>query len=395
MKYYIIYKEEYPWDVRVEKIARSLLVRGHNVTILARNLRQEEATAEMGTLRIHRLPNTAKFPKIIQIMVNLALFFNPFWLYGIYKSTYRREKSVIIVRDLPLMLAGVLIAKMKNKALVFDMAECYPEMYASMRDYPDRFLLANFLKNQYIAALYEKQVCKLVDHIFVVVEESKRRLEAKGIPSNKITIVSNTPMIFEDKKQTKKHCGCFLRIIYVGFLTRIRGIDILIKSVHKYINKYESKEIHVDIIGEGSIKKELSSLVNELKLGSVVTLHGWLGKQEVDRLMSNANVGALTYRVCRHWNNTIPNKIFDYMKSGLPVLATEVVPIERILHETNSGLICRDQDIEDIAAKLIELRNPEIRERLGNNGIKAVKEKFNWNVDSQRMVVALEQLRNG
>jgi glycosyltransferase involved in cell wall biosynthesis len=124
----------------------------------------------------------------------------------------------------------------------------------------------------------------------------------------------------------------------------------------------------------------------------VVNIHGWLEKDEVERLMSQANVGALTYRVCRHWNNTIPNKIFDYMRAGLPVIATEVIPIKRILQDTGAGLICRDQDVDDIALKLLELRDPHKREILGNNGVKAVLDKYNWKSDCSRMIQALERM---
>lgn len=101
--------------------------------------------------------------------------------------------------------------------------------------------------------------------------------------------------------------------------------------------------------------------------------------------MANANVGALTYRVCGHWNHTIPNKIFDYMLAGLPVLTTEVLPIQRIINETNCGVVCRDLDPVDIADKLEYLRDSGIRQNLGENGYKAVLEKYNWKSDKAKL----------
>ena len=55
-------------------------------------------------------------------------------------------------------------------------------------------------------------------------------------------------------------------------------------------------------------------------------------------------------------------------------------------------MICRDQDVDDIALKLLELRDSHTREILGNNGVKAVLEKYNWQSDRSRMIQALERM---
>uniref|UniRef100_UPI003A959995 glycosyltransferase n=1 Tax=Marinobacter sp. TaxID=50741 RepID=UPI003A959995 len=132
--------------------------------------------------------------------------------------------------------------------------------------------------------------------------------------------------------------------------------------------------------------------IKHLNLQESVTLDGWLEHHQVDELMTQANVGALTYRVCPHWNHTIPNKIFDYMLAGLPVLATEVKPIKRIINETESGLVCKDLDIKDIAQKLQMLRSPGLRATLGKNGINAVKSKYNWSNDEKRLHAVIDSL---
>merc|ERR1712146_270238 len=129
-----------------------------------------------------------------------------------------------------------------------------------------------------------------------------------------------------------------------------------------------AEAIRIDIIGKGAQKEELRALSKELGISESVKIHGWLDHNEVDKLMGQANVGALTYRVCGHWNHTIPNKIFDYMLAGLPVLATEVIPIARILRETDSGLVCKDLDPIDISEKMAVLRDARARTIMGRNG---------------------------
>ena len=80
------------------------------------------------------------------------------------------------------------------------------------------------------------------------------------------------------------------------------------------------------------------------------------------------------------------------MLSGLPVLATEVIPIKRIIDETQCGVVCQDLDPADIAAKLEYLRTPEIRESLGTNGYRAVLRKYNWESEKARLEKVMSSL---
>jgi glycosyltransferase involved in cell wall biosynthesis len=269
------------------------------------------------------------------------------------------------------------------------MAEVYPEMYKSSQKYGNRSLIERVIKNPKIAEKYEQAILPKVDHTLVMIEESRERLLRLGVPKEKITIVSNTPET-KNHNKSQKHSGNQLRIVYVGFLTELRGLDILIKSVAQFLSRGNFPEsIKVDIVGKGSFKEELVKLINTLGVSQSITMHGWLSQPEVNSLMEKANVGALTYRVCGHWNHTIPNKIFDYMLGGLPVLATNVIPIQRIIQETGCGIICKDQDPQDIADKLELLRDPALRQQLGDRGQESVLKKFNWNTDKKRLLEAL------
>jgi glycosyltransferase involved in cell wall biosynthesis len=150
--------------------------------------------------------------------------------------------------------------------------------------------------------------------------------------------------------------------------------------------------IRLDLIGTGSAKEGLIELCNRLQLNEFVTIHGWLSQEEVDRKLAEANLGVVTYRICGHWNHTIPNKIFDYMASGLPVLATPVVPIKRIIAETECGLVTEDESPESICQALIKLADASLRQKLSNNGRVAIANKYNWERDKSVMKSSLSKL---
>lgn len=387
MKAFIVYKEDYPWDVRVEKLALSLAKKGVDVTIICQNLRQAPTFEHHETYNIHRLPKFRFLPALFRKFFNLPLWFNPFWLFILYRATKNCDAPVVIVRDLPLVKSAIIVSKATKAKVIFDMAEVYPEMYKSSNQYSNRNILTKIYKSPLLATKYENSVLPIVDHTLVMIEESRDRLLHKRVPESKISIVSNTPPLEKFKGVIKQHEGETLYLVYVGFLTRLRGLDLLITAAHEMIKMETNNQcIFIDIVGKGVAKEELKSLISSLGLENNVKLHGWLEQESVDKLMARANVGALTYRVCGHWNHTIPNKIFDYMLSGLPVLSTPVIPIKRIVESTKCGMISSDTTPTEIAKALIALKDPLTRQTLGVNGYNAVVKTYNWSVDEQRLL---------
>ncbi|MFO7528764.1 MAG: glycosyltransferase family 4 protein [Marinobacter sp.] len=372
-------------------MAKALSENGYGVTITCQNKNQNEEHEVIDNIIVSRLPRTHLLPLFMQKLVNFPVWFNPVWIYSIYKNSRNLEGGIIVVRDLPLVYSGIIVAKLVKAKLIFDMAECYPEMYASSQQFSKSSFLERLLKNPKLAARYEKSSLKNVDQTLVMIEESKTRAAKIGAPVDRVTIVSNTPSLNKFQGILHQHSGTSLKIVYVGFLTKLRGLDILIRAVSEFIkNGHSSDDIQVDIVGTGSEKNNLIELCEQLNVTSSVKIHGWLDQSHVDKLMQESNVGALTYRVCGHWNNTIPNKIFDYMLAGIPVLATPVIPIERIINETGCGIVCKDQDPVDIALKLAQLRDFKVRDDLGQKGYQAILEKYNWQNDMERLIRAVQ-----
>lgn len=388
----VVYKEDYPWDVRVEKIILALASFGKNVSVLSNNIGNRETESDGQSCRIFRIPAMAWMPRRISNFFKLPIWFNPIWIFTLWRILKKREVDTVVVRDLPLMRTVLLFKKSYNLTIIYDMAEVYPEMYESIQAYSNPSLFNRLLKNPKIAKSYERSVLKQVDFTFTMIDESRDRLIKMGISPEKVGIVSNTASISKISGEVH-HAGRELRIVYVGNLTRLRGLDLFLESVSEYLAVGDLQdEIKVDIIGTGPQKQELTELCNNLNLNQVVTIHGWLSQEEVDRRLDLANLGVVTYRVCGHWNHTIPNKIFDYMASGLPVLSTPVVPIKRIIAETGCGLTATDESPEAISQALMKLADPLLRQELSNNGRAAILEKYNWEYDKSVMKSSLSKL---
>ena len=98
-----VWDAEYPWDVRVEKIARSLSEAGHTVHLVARNRDRRPTEEQLEECRVHRL---APLPPVLGAAANAAsmfpAFFNPRWVGLILRTARRARADLILCRDLPL-----------------------------------------------------------------------------------------------------------------------------------------------------------------------------------------------------------------------------------------------------------------------------------------------------
>lgn len=77
------------------------------------------------------------------------------------------------------------------------------------------------------------------------------------------------------------------------------------------------------------------------------------------------------------------------MAASKPVLASDVIPMTRIVTETQCGLIYKDDDSNDCFEQLKRLMDPLLRARLGKEGERAVVEKYNWDIDAERLMDGL------
>ena len=392
MKICFLYKEDYPWDVRVEKIVKTLAAADHEVTLVARNLKRRPRLESAEDFTIRRLPAWPGPFRRLDGAFSVPLFFNPVWFATLARAVRESGASVIIVRDLPLMPLAIGVGAALGCRVVFDMAECYPEMYRSIVSFSRRRLRSWLTKNPAFASWMERFSVARSSHVMVMIEESRDRLLRMGFDAGKISIVSNTPA--RTTRLPRTHEGdSTLRLLYVGFVTRIRGLNNLIHGIRAYVDAYpDGPRVEFDAVGKGAAIDEYRTLAERLGVASQVRFHGWCEQDFVDELYARSDVGVLTYRFCPHWNHTIPNKLFDYMQAGMPVLATDVRPIRRIVEEVGCGVVFPDGDAQACGEAIARLTDAAVRAELGRRGHAAVEDRYNWEHDGAELLRVIDQL---
>lgn len=395
-----VWDAEYPWDVRTEKVSRTLTDRGHVVHMVARNRRRDALREELPECTVHRLKPLAWAGSRLDAASQFPAFFNPRWSTFIRRTARANESEVILVRDLPLAPTAINAGRHLGLPVILDMAENYPAMMRDLWTTGSTSFGDFFVRNPRAVEQVEKWVLRRIHHVVVVVEESRDRLIDLGMPPEKVSVVSNTPSLSRveefseirkarDVTETRGDAG--LRLAYLGLMEKARGVGIVIEAVAAL--RAQGLSVSLDLVGDGralpAFRKEAANLGLP---GGAVRFHGFIPYQEALGIIAGADAGIIPHFANESWETTIPNKLFDYMSLGLPVVSSDVTPVLRVLEETGAGVSFRDRDSSDLVRVLKMLMNPAVRAGMEAAGRHAVRTRYHWEQDSARLHEALQRV---
>jgi glycosyltransferase involved in cell wall biosynthesis len=386
-----IFDGDYPWDIREEKICRTLVKKGFQVHLICRNIDRRPEDEIVDGLNVHRLGIIGNHK--INKLASFPAFFNPLWIKKIIRVIRKQKVDLILVRDLPLTLTAILVGKVFKLPVILDMAENYP---AALISYDNPYYKPFLFRNGLIPRLYEKLALSMLDFVFVVCEEQKNRIVGLHYSEERIGIVSNTPdmdyfeKIAKDYEKVNKKNSDEIILLYIGKLDAHRGIDIVIKSLNSL--KEMNYNIRLLLVGDGTELYRLRNLSRSLGIQNRVQFKRWQPFEKIPRYIKYSDICLIPHLKSEHTNTTLPNKIFDYMAFNKPIVSSDISPIKRIIDETECGLTFKSGSDKDLTRKIIEvLDNMSCDKRYGSKGKKFIKSKYNWANDSKRLLEAVSR----
>lgn len=400
MRVGLVWKDDFPWDPRIDKIARTLIRTGHEVHVLARNSRAAMPYEVIDGLPVHRLSPVGRGR--LNSICGMPVFFNPRWLTAIDRFCREQRLEVLIARDLPLVLSCARTARRYGARLVFDMAENYPAMWRGVNEAGRRTAASMILKNPAVADRLERCSLEVSDLVLVVVEESRERLLRLGVPDTKIELVSNTPDVGPLAAPTgatieatpgslRARAAGGATLLYQGFVNRPRGLQSVIEGLPLLLEKHPAT--HVVIAGAGDYVEPLRELAARAGVSGHVELLGWVDHRRIPAMIRAADVGLVPHLYNDHTNTTVPNKIFDYMSEGKPVLVSHARPLARITRAERCGLVFESGSPQSFAAAAAALLDDQSEATaMGRRGLDAVRREYNWERDAARLTAAVATL---
>jgi glycosyltransferase involved in cell wall biosynthesis len=388
----------FPPDVRIEKEIRALQSAGHNIHIACTSGDDRHRDSWEGS-QIHRLdpprPSNVLLRKL-NSAVWTALFIDLFWFLSLQRIVKRNRIELLHVHDLPLVRTARRVARLSGCSIVADLHENYPEALEFYTPRSSRNLVTKFRYARGRWLRYEHKDISACDSAIAVSPEMKTRLMLNGVPESKIRVVENT-VDLENWQQVSEtsssHAGRLQNafvICYAGSFGLHRGLDTAIRAMPRVRAAIPTAKLL--LVGDGRSRSLLESLVSELDLDGTVEFTGWVDRDTYNRLIGLSEICLLPLLSNPHTEAGLPNKLFEYMSQGKPVVVSSCKGLSRIVRETGAGLEFRAGDQASLAETILELTDEETRRRIGDRGRAAVLEEFNWKQTSKKLLTIYDEL---
>jgi len=362
-------------DPRVEKIARALHRFGFSVTALGwdRSAQLPEIEAADG-FTIIRMPIHANFGSGLANLPNLLRWQ---WRLFTWLAKHHAEFDIIHACDFDTILPALWCKRRWGQIVVYDIFDFYAD---HLRRTP--FWIKNWIRMMDLKSINRTDALILVD--------DARIAQIDGARPKKMIVVYNSP---EDVSQ--KELPIFspspageLRLVYVGLLQVERGLFEMLNIVGRHPNW------HLDLAGfggdEGTIAEKANGMPN-------VTYHGRVSYPAALTLSQAADVLFATYdpAIPNHRYSS-PNKIFEAMMLGKPIIVAYNTNMDHIISTTRAGLVVPYGDEAALENALTKLANdPSLRQQFGQQARTAYEQMYSWQVMESRLQELYGELTAG
>ncbi len=396
MKICMIVANDMVYDSRVDRHAETLGMNGYEVTVLcvhtSRTIQEEQrphysivrkrdflrklievrmqAKAESrAASRSVEASEDSVFRSLMRTLVRLALAVT--FDVSMMRAAERMNADLYVCNDLDTLRVGVFM-KLLGRRLVYDAHELYPDLFAETPSHMRRLL-------RQLEALF----IRFADLVITVNEFIASELSSRysiRLP----TVIMNCPKTLAIPSHLRESARKLRVALYQGGFVRERGLENVVLACRHLRNG-----IKVVLRGEGSIEARLGELVSNL--GNCI-LERPVPLSEVVARAAEADVGIVTY-LPTTLNNLYasPNKLFEYLQAGLPLVGSNLPFIRKVIVENDVGLVFDPNNPEDIARAINSVTQDEVYERLRMN-VEKIKGKFSWEAESRKLLSAISDI---
>ena len=353
-----------PFDQRVYKSAVTMAEAGHEVEILTPH-------------------HTTKKSSINDIKIKCFSKKGPVGIvsFRLIKEALNEDYDLYYCHEFDPLIYALILKKMTGKPIIWD---CHEYLVPMKRELQGN-LAATFTD------IMLKIVAPKLDHIITVDNDLGKQLSRY----NRVTVLPNYPNLkYFDSKLNKK-IKRENEIIYVGGLTRKRGLKIMLQTM-KLVR--EKKDLKLTIVGgfEDS-KLEKWAIEYDKKNNLSINWKGWVEYRQLAPLISKASLGLSLLqndsgKIEDRYGRGFPTKVFEYLMMGTPLICHDNPDVKKILNLGKCGKCVNPSDINAISKCILQLFDEGNLEEMGENGRKFVIDKFTWERNERELVKIVKKL---
>ena len=344
-------------DQRVDRTCSTLHELGYDVLLVGRKMKKS----------VSLNPRVYKMTRMTLLFEKGALFYAEY-NFRLFFFLLFKKVDVLHANDLDTLLANRIIQKLKGVKLVYDSHEYFTEV--------PELVEGSFSKRVWLKI--ERSIFPKLKHVFTV---NKSIAEIyKNIYGIDLKVMRNLPISgkFTSKIKVKSRTDLGLPLEKKIILLQGAGINVD-RGAEEMVEAMNWIDAVFLIVGSGDVIGALKDKVRASKLQSKVIFTGRVPFEELIAYTKVADVGVtLDKDTNLNYRYSLPNKIFDYFQADLPVIASNLIEVRRIIDEYQAGIILSSHQPRKMAEEINDYLNNSERFNYTKQNVQKAKAELIW-----------------
>ncbi len=365
----IIFLGNYYYDSRVTNLYKSFREIGYDVNVISFDWLTKELKTKKGEISVYKLKkhyfSFTYYLKFSFILIKRLLF---------------SKADLIFAEDVYTLPFAALFAQLKKSILFYDSREIYSHLAG----------LSNRKNVQAILKYIEKSFIKYAFKVITTGELDSEYIHREYNINDSI-VIRNLPYKFEIRKpfDFRKHFGLndgIKIILYQGVILPGRGLKIIFDVLNKL------SDCILVVLGDGEYTDYYKKLAKDKGIENIVYFFGKIEQSELLNYTAGADIGlALIENISLSYYYALPNKLFEYIYCGVPVIVSNLPQMKKIVENYKVGVCVDTENIDEIVSNLRNvLLDKDLRNELKQNCLNAASE-LNWNEEIKKLFNLIEK----
>lgn len=323
--------------------------------------------------------STAEGIRIIDLNIRsrsrLGRFVKPF--FRLVKLVRGMKPDIVHFHDPELIPFG-LVMSVLGYTLVYDAHEDVPEDILGKPWIP--MILRRI--TAFVFSRFERFSVRFFKAVIFVIESQLPRLGFK-----KNIVLHNFPILSDYTDDTVEPAEKYF--IHIGTLTEVRGLNEILDALLLLPEDYS-------LLVAGIFSPSAFETAQQHPAWSRVRYIEWVERKKLIPLTKKAIGGLLLFHPLPNMYNSSPNKLFEYMASGIPVICSDFPGFREVVAKNECGILVDPLDSKAIAEAMGALLRDEAgRARMGTNGLRAVRALYSWESESRKLIGLYSDILSG
>lgn len=377
-----------PGGTRSYWLARELIKNGHKITMITSSTKFKEDVKVVDVDGINVIYIKEKYDQNMNLARRLKAF-----LKFMYKSSIvafkQKDINLVIATSTPLTIGipPLILKWFKKIPFVFEVRDLWPEVPIQMGALNNKLIIK-------AARFFEKTIYKNASHV-IALSPGMQNGVIKYIKLEKTSMIPNMAKMDEFWPREKntlliEQLGLkkdSFKILHFGSLGLANGARTIIESA-KLLNNRD--DIEFLFVGGGSTEKDLIAQVQNYNLQNVKFL-GKFPMKEVSEIVNFSDVSIISFLNLPILYTNSPNKLFDSLSAGKPIIVNSAGWTKDIVEEYKCGYYVDPNTPEDLVNKIINLkRNPLVANEMGVNSRKLAETIYDKSILCKQFVEVVE-----